>query len=98
MAQDLARMLYHRALEYAPDARAYWGLGLLAEAEGDERKAEAILQEGMLIFPEDDLLARTLVNILNRQGKVGEARELMRNRQNRASSGHKGGEAPAVRE
>ena len=82
-AQDLARELYYKALKYAPDARAYWGLGLLAQAEGDDRKAEAILQKGMQLFPEDVNLARILNNILMRQGREEEAQYLMRNRQKR---------------
>lgn len=65
-AQDLARELYYKALGYAPDARAYWGLGLLAQAEGDDQKAEAILQEGLQVFPEDPILVRVLNNTLLR--------------------------------
>lgn len=79
-ARDLARELYYKALEYAPDARAYWGLSLLAQAEGADRKAEAILREGMQLFPEDDILARVLTNTLMRLGREEEARGLMRNR------------------
>lgn len=77
MAQELARELYHKALEYAPDARSYWGLGLLAQAEKDYVEAEQILRQGMRVFPEDNMLARTLANTLVRQGREGEARELM---------------------
>lgn len=54
------------ALEYAPDARAYWGLGLLAQAEGDDRKAGAILREGIQMFQDDTILARVLINTLTR--------------------------------
>lgn len=73
---DLSRKLYYKALEYAPDARAYWGLGLLAQAEGDDRKAEAILLDGVQMFPEDAILKRVLSNTLMRLGREGEAREL----------------------
>jgi radical SAM superfamily enzyme YgiQ (UPF0313 family) len=83
VAQDLARQLYYKALEYAPDARAYWGLGLLAQAEDDDQKAEAILQEGMQLFPEDANLARVLNNTLMRLGREKEARYLMQNLQKR---------------
>jgi anaerobic magnesium-protoporphyrin IX monomethyl ester cyclase len=75
LAQELARELYSKALEYAPDARAYWGLGLLAQAEGDDRKAEAILRQGLQIFPEDAILARVLNTTLMRLGREKE-REL----------------------
>jgi radical SAM superfamily enzyme YgiQ (UPF0313 family) len=81
VVQDLARELYYKALAYAADARAYWGLGLLVQAEGNDRKAEAILQEGMQIFPEDANLARVLANTLMRLGREEEARDLMQNRQ-----------------
>lgn len=77
MAQDLARELYHKALEYAPVARSYWGLGLLAQADKNYAEAERILREGRQVFPEDAMLARVLANTLVRQGKEGEARELM---------------------
>ncbi len=69
VAQDVARELYYKALEYAPDARAYWGLGLLAQAGGDDRKAEAILREGIQMFPDDAILARVLNNTLTRLGR-----------------------------
>jgi radical SAM superfamily enzyme YgiQ (UPF0313 family) len=72
LAQDLARELYRKALEYAPDARAYWGLGLLAQAEGDDRKAEAILRKGLQMFPEDAILARVLNTTLMRVGRKKE--------------------------
>ncbi len=81
VVQDLARELYYKALAYAADARAYWGLGLLVQAEGNDRKAEVILQEGMQIFPEDANLARVLANTLMRLGREEEARDLMQNRQ-----------------
>lgn len=77
MAQELARELYHKALEYAPVARSYWGLGLLAQAEKDYDGAEDILREGIKAFPDDDLLTKTLINTLVRQGREGEARQLM---------------------
>jgi tetratricopeptide (TPR) repeat protein len=77
-AQDLALELYSKALEYAPDAQAYWGLGLLAQDMGDYQKAEAILQEGMRVFPKDDMLAKVLADTLMRLGTEEEARRLMR--------------------
>jgi len=78
VAQSLAQGLYYKALEYAPDARAYWGLGLLAQIEKDYQKAEAILQEGIQAFPKDNMLTKDLANTLMRLGRKEEARDLMR--------------------
>lgn len=80
-ARDLARELYYKALEYAPDAQAYWGLGLLARDEGDYRKAEAILEEGMRVFPNDGMLANVLATTLTRLGRKNDALRLQRNHQ-----------------
>jgi predicted Zn-dependent protease len=51
----------------------------LAQAEGDDREAEAILRQGMQTFPEDAILKRVLNNTLMRLGREKEAWELMRN-------------------
>lgn len=75
-AQDLARELYYKALEYAPDAQAYWGLGLLAQDQNDYQKAEAILQEGRRVFPKDDMLAKVLAKTLVCLGREEDARRL----------------------
>ena len=80
-AQDLARELYYKALEYAPDAQAYWGLGLLAQDQNDYQKAEAILQEGMRVFPGDDMLAKVLAKTLVCLGREEDTRRLERNHQ-----------------
>lgn len=80
-AQDLARELYYKALEYAPDAQAYWGLGLLAQDQNDYQKAEAILQEGRRVFPKDDMLAKVLAKTLECLGREEDARRLGRNHQ-----------------
>ncbi len=80
-AQNLARELYCKALAYAPDSRAYWGLGLLAQAEKDYQKAESILQEGRQAFPKDIILAKVLADTLMRLGREEEARELLQDRQ-----------------
>jgi anaerobic magnesium-protoporphyrin IX monomethyl ester cyclase len=81
VAQNVARELYYKALEYAPDARAYWGLGLLAQADNDYQKAKKILQEGLQAFPKEKILAKVLANTLMSLGREEEARELMQNQQ-----------------
>lgn len=80
-AQDLAWELYCRALDYAPDAQAYWGLGLLAQDQKDYRKAEAILQKGLRVFPQDNMLAKVLADTLMSSGREEEARKLVLNDQ-----------------
>lgn len=80
VAQELAQELYAKALDYAPDVRAYWGLGLLAQGQGDDRKAEAILRQGLQLYPEDAHLVRILANTLVRLGKEEQARDLIRHR------------------
>ena len=77
VAQDLAQDLYYRALEYAPDAQAFWGLGLLAQDQNDHQRAETILKEGMKEFPQDHLLAKTLAKTLLHIGREEESRRLM---------------------
>ena len=78
VAQDLAQDLYHRALEYAPDAQAFWGLGLLAQDQNDHQRAETVLKKGMKEFPQDHLLAKTLAKTLLYLGREEESRGLMR--------------------
>ena len=76
VAQDLARELYVKALEYAPDAQAYWGLGLRAQDEKDYQQAETILREGMKVFPQDRVLAKTRANTHINMGREEEALSL----------------------
>lgn len=75
-ARKLARELYVKALEFAPEAQAYWGLGLLAQDEHDLEKAEAILRKGLGVFPDDRYLKEDLVKILIHQGRNAEAQDL----------------------
>ena len=78
-ARRLARNLYRKALDYAPDAQAYWGLGLLAGDVKDFREAEKILRTGLEAFPRDEYLLRELADLLVRVGRVHEAQELKKN-------------------
>jgi radical SAM superfamily enzyme YgiQ (UPF0313 family) len=67
-SRALARELYRRALDFAPDAQAYWGLGLLARDENDYQQAEAILRRGREVFPQDELLSDLLAEVLVHRG------------------------------
>lgn len=52
----LAEALYRRALSYHPDARAFLGLGLLAQKAGCFEPSAATLLQGLSHFPEDEQL------------------------------------------
>ena len=49
----LANRLYHKALEYYPDARAYLGIGAQYQKSGDFSQSIDILEQGHKQFPED---------------------------------------------
>lgn len=66
--KSIAGILYDRALHYAPDARAYWGLSLLAQDEKKFEKAKEIIEEGLKVFPYDPLLAKSRADTLKRLG------------------------------
>ncbi len=46
-----AERLFRKGLEYAPDERAYLGLGILKQKKGEHRDAVEILNEGVMNFP-----------------------------------------------
>lgn len=50
--EGVARMLYRRALQYGPDHRAYLGLGILLQKQGNFRESAAILTRGAAHFPD----------------------------------------------
>lgn len=52
----LAAKLYHKALEYHPDARAYLGLGIQSQKSGDYGGSTMVLERGLSHFPEDPQL------------------------------------------
>ena len=65
--QETAEFLYKRALDYAPDARAFLGLGMLAQQRGDMEAAVTVLQRGMEAFPQDRQLILCLaISHMNR--------------------------------
>jgi radical SAM superfamily enzyme YgiQ (UPF0313 family) len=66
--QRLAEKLYHRALDYYPNARAYLGLGILNQKGGDHRQAVDIVSRGLAHFPGDVQLNICLgVSLMNLQ-------------------------------
>ncbi len=50
--EGVARMLYRRALRYGPDHRAYLGMGILLQKQGDFGESAEILARGVAHFPE----------------------------------------------
>jgi radical SAM superfamily enzyme YgiQ (UPF0313 family) len=52
----VAERLFRRALEYAPDHRAYLGLGILMQKRGDYKESVRILSEGSARFTESEPL------------------------------------------
>ena len=50
-ALQTARMLYRRALTLHPDHRAFWGLALVHQREGERAQAMETLQQGLHHFP-----------------------------------------------
>jgi anaerobic magnesium-protoporphyrin IX monomethyl ester cyclase len=55
--QETAELLFRKALKYAPDARAYLGLGMLAQERRDLRESVEMLERGVDRFPDNEELA-----------------------------------------
>ena len=55
-----AKKLFERALEYAPNHRAYLGLGILYQKQGDNDASIKILSEGLKIYPDSEHLKQCL--------------------------------------
>ena len=51
-----AELLYHKALAYAQDARAYLGLGMIKQGHGDHAASIRILAKGIEHFPDNPQL------------------------------------------
>jgi radical SAM superfamily enzyme YgiQ (UPF0313 family) len=63
-----AEKLFRRALDYAPDQRAYLGLGLLKQKAGAWAESIRVLRNGLEHFPESSDLALCLgISLMNRQ-------------------------------
>jgi radical SAM superfamily enzyme YgiQ (UPF0313 family) len=54
--ERVAEKLYRKGLEYAPDERAFLGLGILKQKKGEHREAVEILREGIVNFPSSEPL------------------------------------------
>ena len=49
--QPFSEKLFRKGLEYAPDERAYLGIGILKQKKGEHGQAMEILSEGVAHFP-----------------------------------------------
>jgi len=72
-----AAMLYRRALSYAPDPRAFLGLGILEQKAGNYRESAEVLAEGVEHFPENEPLHVCLAVSLMNLGDYQEALETL---------------------
>ena len=54
--QKIAARLYQRSLKYSPNDRAYLGLGIIRQQEGNFQESVRILSEGVQHFSDNELL------------------------------------------
>jgi radical SAM superfamily enzyme YgiQ (UPF0313 family) len=54
--EDTAESLYRKALDYAPNHRAYLGLGIVKQKKGRDPEALQFLSEGLRFFPDSEPL------------------------------------------
>jgi radical SAM superfamily enzyme YgiQ (UPF0313 family) len=72
---ETAQTLYERALKYGPSARAYLGLGMLAQKQRDLQACLDIVGKGLEHFPDDENLHQCMGIALMNQARFGEALE-----------------------
>jgi len=71
--ESLAQNLFERALQYAPDAKAYLGLGMLLHRAGEHERAVELLGQGAGRFPQEPNLRLCLGIALMNVGRFYEA-------------------------
>jgi tetratricopeptide (TPR) repeat protein len=71
----LARISYEKALQLAPDARAYSNLGTLAFEDGRYSEALKAYEEAARLEPNDPLKHRNLGDVFRRVGQSARARQ-----------------------
>lgn len=71
--EAVAEHLYRRALAFAPDARAYLGLGMILQRRRAADDSVAVLAEGRRHFPADGAIALCLAVSLMHTGDFGRA-------------------------
>jgi radical SAM superfamily enzyme YgiQ (UPF0313 family) len=73
--QETARILYQRSLDYGPSPRAYLGLAMLAQQQGDMAGCMDMVTRGLQHFPHDENLHQCMGIALMNQGRFREALE-----------------------
>ncbi len=64
--ESTAKKLFERSLKYAPNHRAYLGLGILNQKQGDYDASIRILSEGLKFYPDSEHLNQCLdVSFMN---------------------------------
>ena len=64
--EQTAEKLYRKALEYAPDHRAFWGLGMMKQQQREFDRAVRLLSQGIGHFPDsEDLHLCMGVSLMN---------------------------------
>jgi tetratricopeptide (TPR) repeat protein len=75
----VAERLYERALGYAPNQRAFLGLGIIRQKQGRHGEAVRLLTEGIQKFPDNESIAICLgISFMN----LGDYREALTQFQN----------------
>lgn len=75
--QDIAERLYRRALTYGPDARAFLGLGMMAQRQRRFDQSVELLEQGMAHFSADSQLAICLAVSHMNLGRFAKAEALL---------------------
>ncbi len=71
--EEIAEKLYRKALKYAPDLRAYLGLGIILQRRKRYEESISILKEGISYFPKSEDLHLCLGISYMNLGKLKEA-------------------------
>ncbi len=71
--EQIAEKLYRMALKYAPNLRAYLGLGIMMQKKKEFEESVKLLKEGIQHFPQDEQLHICLGISYMNLGKIGEA-------------------------
>jgi tetratricopeptide (TPR) repeat protein len=70
---------YYRQAVEAASERAYWaGLAIAHGGAGDPARGQAVLEQGLRVYPEDTELLYLLADLQERQGRTREAGETLR--------------------
>ena len=72
---ETAVSLFERALEYHPDHRAFWGLGLVHQHQGELPESITVLETGLRHHASSVDLTMALANSLIRLNRVADARQ-----------------------